>query len=68
MMLLACLYCKNGQMVPTYKDQIDTVTYHTLLDPTIELHGFICRRCGWYAEFDSSKIIDRDGTYGFKDT
>jgi len=55
-------------MIRTYKKSEMVEGLYTLLDPTIELHGFICRKCGWYAEFDSSRIIDRDGTYGFKDT
>jgi len=58
MMLLACLFC--------HKEMKSAQYYHDV--PPHTLIGFVCPNCGWYAEFDNTKIIDRDGTYGFKDT
>ena len=53
-------------MIPSYKREDIPTPYLDL--GTIKVYGFICRNCGWYAEFDSDKIIERDGTYGFKGT
>ena len=64
-MLLCCLFC-HEKMIPSYKKEDIPTPYLDL--GTIKVYGFICRNCGWYAEFDSDKIIERDGTYGFKGT
>jgi hypothetical protein len=78
MMLLACLFCRGPMtQISTVNDRRITITeeFKKIDDSlvydrirTISLHGFLCRHCGWYTEIQSSHIMDRDGTIGFKNT
>ena len=76
MMLLACMFCR-GPMTPTTSTEFVLIKDTAAADNSaatasnatqVHIRGYICKFCGWYTEINDSHIMNRDGTYGFKDT
>ncbi len=63
-MLLACGYCKSGNLSPTQNER------HVPIEGWKMAHLIqcYCLNCGSFVEFDKDKLVYRDGTYGFKGT
>ena len=64
MLLLRCGYCNGAKFQKT--GRIDVMEDSN--GNFITIDEVSCPRCGYFARFDSDKIIDRDGDLGIKGT